>query len=64
MNPGTSSTRGRWQTWKAPLLFALVTALGLMSALLGEQLSWKVIAWLALGIPVVTSIGFAWLRRS
>jgi len=46
------------------LLLAVITMLGLLSALLGEQLGWKVVAWVALMVPVATSICYARWKRT
>lgn len=35
-----------------PLVLAVVTAIGLVSALLGDGI-WNALSWLALGLPVV-----------
>jgi len=51
-------------TWTIPLLLAVITMLGLLSALLGEQLCWKVVAWVALMVPVATSIWYARWKRT
>jgi hypothetical protein len=64
MNRVSFSRQGNRRTWTAPLLLALITTSGLLSALLGEQIGWKVAAWIALAAPVVTAIWFAWPPRS
>ena len=38
-----------------PLLLALISLLGLVSALLGDGV-WDALSWLALGIPVVVAL--------
>lgn len=44
-----------------PALIALASAVGLVAALLGDDLNdW--ISWLGLGVPVAV-IAWAWLRR-
>jgi hypothetical protein len=50
-------------TWSAPLLFAVITLLGLLSALLGEALAWKATAWIALSAPVLATIWFCFSRQ-
>jgi hypothetical protein len=64
MNRVSFSRQGNRRTWTAPLLLALITLSGLLCALLGEQIGWKVTAWIALGTPVFTAIRFAWPPRS
>lgn len=43
-----------------PLLVALVSALGLTSALLGDGL-WDALSWLALGVPLAL-VAYYWSR--
>jgi hypothetical protein len=42
-----------WQTWRWPLTFAMLTVLGLLSALLGEAGAWWVLSWAALSVPLL-----------
>lgn len=49
-------------TWKVPLLLALVTIAGLLSALLGTGV-WRVLSWIMLGVPVIVIIKFALKRK-
>jgi hypothetical protein len=46
----------------APLLLALLSAGGLLSALIGDGL-WDVLSWFGLGIPVAVILWFALGRR-
>lgn len=41
-----------WQIWLAPLLLAVLTVFGLLSALLGVGV-WHWLAWSALALPLV-----------
>lgn len=50
-------------TWTAPLLLAIISLLGLLSALLGEEQTWKILAWMALSVPVLTTIWFCFRRQ-
>ena len=52
-------THKRRKVWTIPLVLAALTLLGLVSALLGEDKVWKVIAWTALGVPVAVGLWFA-----
>ncbi|MGC1547797.1 MAG: hypothetical protein WA777_04650 [Rhodanobacter sp.] len=62
MTPIRQAAHGFWWIWAAPTALAVLSVFGLLSALLGEHMVWKALAWVALGIPVVTSSWFAWLR--
>jgi hypothetical protein len=46
-----------------PALLALVTAIGLVSALLGDGI-WDLASWMLLGIPVAFAIWYMKLRRT
>lgn len=48
------------RVWTVPVVLAVLTMGGLLSALLGEHLVWKAISWLALAVPVVVG---AWMSR-
>ncbi len=43
---------GRQSTFALPLLIGLLSAVGLLSALLGDG-AWDAMAWLGLGLPAV-----------
>jgi hypothetical protein len=55
---GLSSTR----IWAAPLVLAVVSAVGLVSALLADGVA-DVLAWLSLGLPVF-AVGWYILPRA
>ncbi|MBQ5946763.1 hypothetical protein [Massilia sp. ST3] len=55
-------TRTTMQIWGAPLLLAVLTIVGLTSALLGDDI-WDVVSALALGAPVAVGAWFS-LRRT
>jgi uncharacterized membrane protein YagU involved in acid resistance len=55
MNPPSSFRK----VWGAPLLLAVLTVFGLLSALLGTGI-WHWLAWIAIGIPLVV---LAWYLR-
>ncbi|TDQ06211.1 hypothetical protein [Pedobacter metabolipauper] len=38
--------------WMAPIILAVISAVGLLSALIGDHL-WDTISWLALGVPLI-----------
>jgi hypothetical protein len=46
------------QIWLAPALLAALTAVGLVSALLGDGI-WDALSWLGLGTPVAVVIWLA-----
>jgi hypothetical protein len=49
------------QVFAAPLAIALLSAVGLVSALLGDDI-WDVLSWLTLAVPVAVIL-WCWLRR-
>jgi hypothetical protein len=58
------SRRGRLslrQVFAAPLVIAILSAVGLISALVGDDI-WDVLSWLTLAIPVAVILWY-WLRR-
>jgi hypothetical protein len=50
------------QIFVAPLLVAVLSALGLISALVGDGW-WDVASWIALGIPLGLYLVFIWQRK-
>ena len=56
----TSATR---RIWSIPIGLGVVTLAGLLSALLGESLIWKAIAWAALALPLGVTMWFCLRRR-
>jgi hypothetical protein len=60
-----SSRRGRLslrQVFAAPLTIAVLSIVGLISALVGDDL-WDVLSWPTLAIPVAVIL-CCWLRRA
>jgi xanthosine utilization system XapX-like protein len=51
----------QWSPWGWPIAPAVLSALGLLSALIGDGL-WDWVSWLALGLPVAVCCWFG-LRR-
>jgi hypothetical protein len=49
--------RSRRTVWRWPIVFAVLTAAGLVSALVGDG-PWDVASWFALGIPVIVCAWF------
>ncbi|CAI4030288.1 hypothetical protein DNFV4_00716 [Nitrospira tepida] len=45
------------QVWGMPVALAAVSAVGLISALLGDGV-WDALSWLALGTPIAVSLWF------
>lgn len=45
-----------WGQWGWPLGLALLTLLGLISALLGEGGIWWTLSWSALGLPLLVAL--------
>lgn len=58
----TSPTHSFRKVWAVPCLLALIVVVGLISALLGVHIAWKVISWIALALPLVIIVWFAALR--
>ncbi|MNJ32737.1 hypothetical protein D3C77_274110 [compost metagenome] len=52
--------RGLWMIFRWPLLLALLSFLGLFSALIGDEI-YDLLSWLSLGVPVVL-VGGIWVR--
>jgi hypothetical protein len=46
-----------WKVWGLPVIIGIFSAIGLISALTGDNV-WDVASWLALGFPVVVSFWF------
>lgn len=53
--------RSLWKIFRWPLLVALLTAAGLLSALLGDGL-WDDLSWCLLACPILLSL-LGWRRR-
>lgn len=61
---GHAHGRGRfWRMWGGPLLMALLTASGLVTALLSDTWGdwWS---WVGLGVPTAAMGWYAWPRRA
>ncbi|WP_342724243.1 hypothetical protein AAFG07_35055 [Bradyrhizobium sp. B097] len=50
------------QIFAAPLVIAIVSTVGLISALVGDGW-WDTVSWVALGLPVLLYLLFIWRRR-
>lgn len=53
---------GLSQIWRWPVVLAVLTVFGLLSALLGQGGVWWVLSWIALAIPLLV-IAAAWQKR-
>ncbi|WP_430642044.1 hypothetical protein [Bradyrhizobium ivorense] len=51
------------QIFAAPLVIAILSTVGLISALVGDGW-WDAVSWAALGLPVLLYLLFIWRRRS
>ncbi|MCC8964593.1 hypothetical protein H8A95_20310 [Bradyrhizobium sp. Pear76] len=54
--------RSLTQIFAAPLVIAIVSTVGLISALVGDGW-WDAVSWVALGLPVLLYLVFIWRRR-
>ena len=54
--------RSLTQIFVAPLVIAILSTVGLISALVGDGW-WDAVSWAALGLPVLLYLGFVWRRR-
>ena len=52
--------RGLWKIFRWPLLMALLSLFGLLSALIGDEF-YDLLSWLSLGVPLVL-LGVVWVR--
>ena len=50
------------QIFAVPLALAVLTAVGLVSALVGDGI-WDAASWLMLGVPAAVSLWFGWGAR-
>lgn len=50
-----------WKLWGAPIALGILTAIGLVSALVGDGW-WDAVSALALGAPVAVGIWYGWRR--
>jgi len=58
-----AGVRARGAIWRWPIALAIVTAVGLLSALLGDAI-WDALSWFALGAPVAVGAWFGWRRQA
>ena len=54
--------RSLTEIFAAPLVIAIVSTVGLISALVGDGW-WDAVSWVALGLPVLLYLLFLWRRR-
>jgi hypothetical protein len=57
------SHRSLTQIFAAPLVIAIASTVGLISALVGDGW-WDAVSWAALGLPVLLYLLFIWRRRA
>lgn len=57
-----SITLTKTQIWSAPVALGIISAVGLVSALLADGL-WDVLSWIALASPVVVCVRGLWWPR-
>ena len=51
------------QIFTVPLVVAVISLVGLLSALVGDDW-WDAVSWLTLGIPIALYLVFYYLRRA
>ncbi|MHC6156103.1 hypothetical protein ACVSQB_30550 [Bradyrhizobium elkanii] len=56
------SHRSLTQIFAAPLVIAIVSTVGLISALVGDGW-WDTVSWAGLGLPVLLYLVFIWRRQ-
>jgi uncharacterized membrane protein YczE len=61
--PSTKKVLSLWQIFRIPLLLGALSAIGLVSALVGDG-PWDVLSWLMLGIPSGLILWHLWPRRT
>jgi hypothetical protein len=52
----------QWSLWGAPIALGVISAVGLVAALLGDGV-WDAVSWAALGLPVAVGGWFGMRRR-
>jgi hypothetical protein len=57
-----SARRTSTQIFATPAIIAIVVAIGLISALLGDGI-WDAAAWIALALPLAVIAFFTWKRQ-
>lgn len=53
----------QWRLWGAPIALAIVSAIGLLAALVGDGF-YDAVSWLGLGLPVAVSLWYGLRRRA
>lgn len=56
------SRRTLTQIFAAPIVIAIASGVGLISALVGDGW-WDAVSWVALGLPVLLYLVFIWRRQ-
>ncbi|MEF7617065.1 hypothetical protein V4F39_24340 [Aquincola sp. MAHUQ-54] len=47
--------------WRAPVTIGVLSAVGLVSALLGDG-AWDAVSWLGLGLPTAVCLWYGWKK--
>ncbi len=58
-----AAERSLWRIFAAPTVIALASSVGLISALIGDNIM-DAVAWLGLGVPVAVGAWFVFLRKT
>ncbi|MGC4059493.1 MAG: hypothetical protein QM749_01000 [Aquabacterium sp.] len=57
----TEGVQSAWQVFRFPTVLGLLTAIGLISALMGDD-GWDVLSWIVMFAPIATVV-WAWRRH-
>jgi hypothetical protein len=57
------SPRALWTLWGWPVAIAIVSAIGLVGALVGDD-GWDWLGWFGLGVPTVAALWFGLRGRA
>ena len=53
----------QWGLWGAPIALAVLSAIGLVAALIGDGV-YDAVSWIGLGLPVAVSLWYGLRRRA
>ncbi len=59
-----NAARTPWQIFARPLALGVLSAIGLLAALVGDDLFWDGIGWIGLGIPLAVTAWCLWWPKT